>query len=484
MTDLFMAYLALVPTRTLIRRYGRVPRACTEFPMSVQASRSTAVEIRETAVRYNGATKTHQRETPKGAWLVVALLFLFMLINFADKAVIGIAAVPIMQELRLSPRQFGLIGSSFYLLFAVSAIVTGFIVNRVQTRWALLTMGLVWALTQFPMLGTVGFASLVACRVALGAGEGPAYPVALHSAYKWFPNELRTLPTAVIAQGAGIGIMVALPLLNWVIVNYSWHWAFGVLGFAGLAWAAAWLVLGREGSLTAAAAKNAALAPPRIAYGQLLRSPTIIAAWCASFGAQWGLSQALTWQGAFLIKGLGFAQGSIGLLGALPAGASVILVLAAGWWSQRLLTRGVPSRVARGIFGGACVALGGAALAIMPYVPGISAKIALTTIGVALPSVIYVVGNAVVSEIAPVAQRGALLAIGTAVSTSAGLLAPYVMGSVVETAATPLEGFNTGFMICGVIMLVGGVIGISLMRPEREAMRWASAMPGVAVQSA
>jgi MFS transporter, ACS family, D-galactonate transporter len=452
--------------------------------MSVQASRSTAVEIRETAQRRGWVATAHPSETPREAWLIVTLLFLFMLINFADKAVIGIAAVPIMRELQLSPRQFGLLGSSFFLLFSVSAIVTGFIVNRVQTRWALLTMGLVWALTQFPMLGTVGFATLVACRVALGAGEGPAYPVALHSAYKWFPNELRTLPTAVIAQGAGIGIMVALPLLNWVIINYSWHWAFGVLGFAGLAWAAAWLVLGREGWLTAATAKNAALNPPRIAYGQLLRSPTIIAAWCASFGAQWGLSQALTWQGAFLIKGLGFAQGSIGLLGALPAGASVILVLAAGWWSQRLLTRGVPSRVARGIFGGACVALGGATLAIMPYVPGVAAKIALTTIGVALPSVIYVIGNAVVSEIAPVAQRGAMLAIGTAVSTSAGLLAPYVMGSVVETASTPLDGFNTGFMICGVIMLVGGVVGMALMRPERETMRWATEIPEAAVRTA
>jgi ACS family D-galactonate transporter-like MFS transporter len=452
--------------------------------MSVQASRSTGAEILETAVRSSGVTRSHRTETPKGAWLIVALLFLFMLINFADKAVIGIAAVPIMKELQLSPRQFGLIGSSFFLLFSVSAIVTGFIVNRVQTRWALLTMGLVWALTQFPMLGPVGFATLVACRVALGAGEGPAYPVALHSAYKWFPNELRTLPTAVIAQGAGIGIMVALPLLNWVIVNYSWHSAFGVLGFAGLAWAAAWLVLGREGSLTTATSTDATPTPERIAYGQLLRSPTIIAAWCASFGAQWGLSQALTWQGAFLIKGLGFAQGSIGLLGALPAGASVILVIAAGWWSQRLMARGVSSRVARGIFGGACVALGGAALAIMPYVPGISAKIALTTIGVALPSVIYVIASAVVGEIAPVAQRGALLAIGTAVSTSAGLLAPYVMGSVVETAVTPLDGFNTGFMICGVIMLVGGVIGMSLMRPERETIRWASEMPEAAARPA
>jgi ACS family D-galactonate transporter-like MFS transporter len=452
--------------------------------MSVQPSRSTGVENQEIARRSGTAAKANPSETPREAWLLVTLLFLFMLINFADKAVIGIAAVPIMKELQLSPRQFGLVGSSFFLLFSLSAIVTGFIVNRVQTRWALLTMGLVWALTQFPMLGTVGFGTLVACRIALGAGEGPAYPVALHSAYKWFPNELRTLPTAIIAQGAGIGIMVALPLLNWVIVNYSWHWAFGVLGIAGLAWSAAWLLLGREGSLTAARGADATPTPQRIAYGQLLLSPTIIASWCASFGAQWGLSQALSWQGAFLIKGLGFTQGSIGLLGALPAGASVILVIVAGWGSQRLLARGVPSRVARGIFGGVCVALGGVALAIMPYVPGASAKIALTTIGVALPSVIYVIGNAIVSEIAPVAQRGAMLAIGTAVSTSAGLLAPYVMGSVVETAATPLDGFNTGFMICGVIMLVGGVIGMALMRPERETIRLASEIPEAAVRPA
>ena len=428
--------------------------------------------------------KTNSTRPPKAAWLIVALLFLFMLVNFADKAVIGIAAVPIMQELQLSPRQFGLLGSSFYLLFAVSAVVTGFIVNRVQTRWALLVMGLVWALTQFPMIGTVGFAAIAACRIALGAGEGPAFPVALHSTYKWFPNELRTLPTAIVAQGAGIGILVALPLLNWVLVHYSWHWAFGVLGIAGLAWTAAWFVLGREGPLTAAAATDAAPTPGRIPYGRLLLSPTIMAVWCASFGAQWGLSQALSWQGAFLIKGLGFAQGSIGLLGALPAGASVILVIFAGWFSQRLLARGVPSRAARGIFGGAGVALGGAAMAIMPYVAAIPAKIALTTLGVALPSVIYVIGSAVVGEIAPVAQRGALLAIGTAISTSAGLLAPYVMGSVVETAATPLDGFNTGFMICGVIMLIGGVIGMSLMRPERETIRWASEMPEAAARPA
>ena len=265
--------------------------------MTVQTFRSPGAAIRA------AAATAHQSAAPRQAWLMVALLFLFMVINFADKAVIGVAAVPIMDELLLSPREFGLLGSSFFLLFAVSAIVTGFIVNRVETRWALLVMGLVWALTQFPMLGTVGFTTIMAARIALGTGEGPAYPVALHSTYKWFPNELRTLLTAIVAQGAGIGIMIALPSLNWVIVRYSWHWAFGVLGIAGLVWAAAWLMLGREGPLTAAAAAAKSAAPERVAYAQLLLSPTILACWCASFGAQWGLSQALSWQGAFLIKG-------------------------------------------------------------------------------------------------------------------------------------------------------------------------------------
>ena len=448
--------------------------------MNVQPSRSASATIRQAPVPPVEAAAARGRTEPaQAAWLIVSLLFLFMLINFADKAVIGIAAVPIMQELQLGPRQFGLLASSFFLLFSLSAIVTGFIVNRVETRWALLVMGLVWALVQFPMLGSAGFATIAVSRIALGAGEGPAYPVALHSVYKWFPNELRSLPTAIVAQGAGVGIMVALPLLNWVIVRYSWHWAFGVLGVAGLLWTAAWLALGREGPLSAAPQSTAG--GDRVAYARLLLSPTILACWCAGFGAQWGLSLALSWLGAFLIKGLGLSQGSIGLLGALPAGAAVVVVIGGGWLSQLLLARGVSSRVARGILGGACVAVGGAAMALMPYVPGVPAKIALTTIGVAVPSLIYVIGQTVVAEITPVAKRGALLAIGTAVSNSAGLLAPYVMGSVLEAAATPLAGFNQGFTICGIVMLACGLIGTALIRPERERMRWASATPEAAI---
>ena len=350
-----------------------------------------------------------------------------------------------------------------------------------QARWLLLVMGLVWALTQFPMIGMAGFGTIVACRIALGAGEGPAYPVALHATYKWFPNELRTLPTSIILQGAPVGILVALPLLNWVVVHYSWHWAFGSLGIAGLLWTAVWAVFGREGSIQESTAPAAASTEERVPYARLLLSPTVLSSWCANFGAYWALTLAITWQGSFLIKGLGFTQQQIGLLAALPPAASVVVVVAGGWFSQRLLARGVSSRVARGVFGGVSVALGGVALLVMPSMPTDALKIAMTIIATALPSIIYVIVPAVIGEITPVAQRGALLAIGNAVGTSAGLMAPYIMGSVIEAAANPLDGFNIGYVICGIIMLIGGIIGATLMHPDREALRFAGDQRLVAV---
>src|SRR5258708_25092614 len=126
--------------------------------MTVQTSRSPGA-----AIRLAAATAPHAA-VPRQAWLMVALLFLFMVINFADKAVVGIAAVPIMDELHLGPREFGLLGSSFFLLFAVSTIVTGFIVNRVETRWALLVMGLVSAFTPFPTPRNAGFSPILPAR--------------------------------------------------------------------------------------------------------------------------------------------------------------------------------------------------------------------------------------------------------------------------------------------------------------------------------
>jgi MFS family permease len=404
---------------------------------------------------------------PKGAWRITFLLFLLMLVNFADKIVVGLAGVPIMTELGLEPEQFGLLGSSFFLLFSIAAIAVGFLVNRIATRWVLLVLAVIWSLAQFPMVGTVSFSTLLICRVILGAGEGPAGAVAVHALYKWFPDEKRTLPTAVLSQGSAFGVILAVPALNWVIVNYSWHYAFGALGVVGLMWVVAWLILGDEGPLVDAAV----MAEPRIPYFQLLTSRTFIGCCGATFGAYWALSLGLTWFTPFIVKGLGFSQTDAGWISILPWVFGAVVVLLTGWTSQVLMARGVSTRGARGVLGAVPLIVGGSILVAIPHIEGAGLQIALLVTGSGLCGSIYVVCAPMLGEFTPVSQRGAVIAIYGAIYTLAGILAPAVMGRVIQRAPGLLDGYMTGFTINAVILIASGLLGLLLLWPDSERAR-------------
>jgi MFS family permease len=410
--------------------------------------------------------------TPKGAWGITLLLFLYMVVNFADKIVVGLAGVPIMTDLGLTPKEFGFLGSAFFFLFSTSAVIFGFIINRVATRWVILGLALVWALVQFPMLATVSFTTLVICRIILGAGEGPAFSVAVHALFKWFPDEKRTLPTAIISQGSAFGVILAVPSLNWIIVNHTWHWAFGALGIVGLLWVAAWLVMGREGPLTEAAERNAAPeVAQRVSYARLLTCPTFIGCCAATFGAYWALSLGLTWFTPFLIKGLGFTQQDVGWISVLPWVLGASIVLLAGWLSQRLMAQGASTRTARGVLGAAPLVAGGLILMLLQVVDAAGWRVVLLVMGSGLCGAIYVVCPAMIGEFTPISQRGAVISIYGAIYTLAGIIAPFVMGSVIEGAATPLTGFMMGFKILSAILISSGLLGLLLLWPNSERAR-------------
>ena len=416
--------------------------------------------------------------TPRGAWTITAVLFFFMLINFADKTVVGLAAVPIMTDLNLTPKQFGLLGSSFFFLFSASAVIVGFLANRVMTRWLILALALSWSLVQFPMIASVGFATLVVCRILLGAGEAPAFAISIHAAYKWFPDEKRTLPTAVIAQGSAFGVIVALPAINWIIVHYSWHWAFGALGVVGLLWAVIWLYVGNEGPLTNESAITGRPDVEPIPYKHLLLTPTFVGCCLACFGAYWALSLGLTWFTPFIVSGLGYSQASAGWLATLPWIMGAAVVLSTGWVSQVLMAAGFSSRVARGVLGSAPLVLGGLIVLMVPYAESPSWKIALLVIGSGLTGSIYVVCPPMLSEFTPASQRAAVIAILGAIYTVAGIIAPFVTGAVVENASTPLVGYYHGYAITALVQIAGGLAGLLLLWPASQTAQrsqWSAA---------
>ena len=80
----------------------------------------------------------------------------------------------------------------------------------------------------------------------------------------------------------------------------------------------------------------------------------------------------------------------------------------------------------------------------------------------------------IVSELTPQAQRAAMLAITTSIVTFAGVLAPRITGSIIQNAPTPLAGYEQGFVILGILLIAGGIIGLLFIRPEADRKRLAA----------
>lgn len=411
------------------------------------------------------------QETGKKGWIIVLMMFLFMLINFADKAVLGLSAEPIMKELGLTHSEFGLIGSSFFAFFSIGCVLAGFIVNHIKTRWVLLAMGLVWALCQLPMMASTGLALLFANRIVLGAGEGPAYPLAVHAAYKWFPNAKRALPTSIIASGGAVGVGVVAPAVSYIITHYSWHAAFGALGIVGLVWCLVWLAIGAEGPLTT----NDAFGKhdqTRVSYSALLTCRTFVGQAIVAFSAYWMLTLGIIWLPAYLEKGAAFSPWAVGWIITLPSLVQIVFVPSVSFASERLKQRGVSSRLARGVVPVACVAIAGLATVLLSRSSDPLISIVCTMIAFSFGSTMFVLGPVVTAEIVPGRQRGAMLAMGTAISTLAGPLAPIVMGRIIDGSETAVGGFRLGFLIAGTIVIVSALIGWVLINPEADIRRF------------
>ncbi|MFJ4293818.1 MFS transporter [Cupriavidus sp. NPDC089707] len=427
-----------------------------------------------TAHGVSNAASTYQ---PRRAWAIAGWLTVFSAINFLDKVVLGMVAVPLMRELNLSPTEFGVIAGSFFWLFSLSAAVVGFIGNRVPTRWLLLGMAVLWTLVQFPVALASTAGTLLLSRVILGAGEGPGFPVSVHALYKWFPHEKRNLPVSLINQGAIVGLLLAGLAVPLITHHWGWRANFIVLSAASALWAVGWLFYGREGTLhtEATPAGNApAQEPRRVPYSLLLTDATVLCGFVTAFAAYCGLALTLTWLPSYLERGLGFDAAQAGTMFAIIVAAGMPVSMGLSWCSQRMLRAGASSRTARVMFGCVCVGVGGVAMLLLPFVPlPPVGKVALLAVSTTLPTIAAALGPAVLGEIVPDSQRSGLIALATAVATSAGAIAPVVMGRLVQTRASAgaAHGFELGFAVCGAVMVAGCLIGIVGQHPNRTIRR-------------
>lgn len=415
------------------------------------------------------------------AWLVTALVVVLMMINFGDKAVLGLAAQPIMDELNLTATQFGGVSSSFYLLFSLSGLCVGFISSRVSTKTILGVIAISWSVVTLPILLVATLPVLYASRILLGAAEGPSAAMTAHAVQKWFPAGKRALPTAMTSVGGGLGLVVMAPLLGYFIANHGWRSAFLVLTVLGVAWAAVWMIVGREGPYAVYESSRhgtpstehdtAAPAEKRVRYLTIFTSRTFLGGLIAGIGVYWALAFATSWLPALLEKGRGYSAQTASFLVSAPSVLSVIAVLVCPVVSERLMRRGVSTRGALAIPAGALVAVPGVAGLFVGGAHG-GLMVALICIALGLPGAYFTLWFLNIDRISPVAQRGAVLGTGIAVASLAGIVAPIVTGRLLDGAGGTEQGFGTAFAVTAAALIICGLVGMFAMHPDKDAERF------------
>ncbi len=428
---------------------------------------------------------TRAQQGSRKAWGITFLLFVAQIINYFDKSVIGLAATPIMQELGLTPEQYGLVASSFFSLYAVSGILVGFfLAGRVRSKTLLTILVVIWSMSQLPVIFFASLTTLIVSRVLLGIGEGPGNPTAISACHEWFSSENRNMPTALLMLGASVGSFVSAPLLSYVIVVYGWRSAFLVCSLLGICWLVLWLIFGEDGPEAVSNLKTSGTneseklthADSTIPAKDLWLDSTIIASIIVGFCAYWCIGFTVAWLAPLVRNGLGYDAVSTGWIVAAIAGTNSIILLFVSFISQRLLKSGVSSRLARGGVNGASMILGGLALAAAASVDGPVVKLVLIAIGGALPTLTFTLGPAMVSEVAPLAQRSSMLIMIYAGITIAGFISPIVAGRLISTGGA--AGYDHALIANAIIVIVGGIAGLLLFQPERTIVRFARLSSG------
>lgn len=427
----------------------------------------------------NPATWSSRKRTAYG-WLVTVMLLILMMVSWADKAILGIVAVPLMKDLGITPAEFGLLGSAVFALFGVAQFVAAPIANRIQAKWILLALCIVWSIAQVPVFLFASLPALWFSRLLLGAGEGPLAPITMHAVYKWFPMRRSATPAALASAGVTLGVVAFAPVIAYVTSEFGWKSAFIFVALVGVVWSVLWLFIGKEGPYTSVQAEleiegtsplegaKAVVADTKVPYLKSFLTPSWLIAVLCSFLGYWTFTVAMTWLPAYFETVMGTSTQKGGSLIALPAIWGAISTVGLSWLTQVLGNRGLSTRVSRGLVLGGSAVFSGVMVLLGTAADSQGAALTFFTFGFGTAPALFAITYLVAAETTSIAQRGAVLQITNAFLTAGGLFAPAVVGAMVSAAATPAIGYEQAFVLTGAMIAVIGVVACLGINQQRD----------------
>jgi MFS family permease len=195
-------------------------------------------------------------------YLIVFMLFVVTMINYADRATISIAGPALSKELGLNPVQMGYIFSAFGWSYVAAQIPGGWLLDRFGSRtiyfwsifiWSLFTLLQIWSLFTLlqgsvNLLGSAAAAvtALFGLRLLVGLAEAPSFPANGRIVAAWFPANERGTASAIFNSAQYFATALFAPIMGWFVYSYGWPSVFYLMlmalaffgkGIGALGWA-------------------------------------------------------------------------------------------------------------------------------------------------------------------------------------------------------------------------------------------------------
>ena len=378
--------------------------------------------------------------------LIVAVGAAIML-NYIDRGAVSIAAPLIKDEMGLSAQDYGWVVAAFFCTYVPVLVFAGWLADRVSV-WKLMAGGVaVWALATLCMGFAGGLTALVVMRLAMGIGEGVAFPSGSKLMAR-APEARRGTANIALSGGLALGPLVGTLAGGAILELYGWRPMFIIFGAVTLLWLLPWLAMRRE--VDAPLGSDDGVAVP---YAQLLRSRGLWAVSAYHFTGTYALYFIIAWLPLYLVKVRGYDITDMALLTSLfylgqTAGAAGSAAL-----GDRLIAGGRPAsavRRATGVIASVVATIGVLAIARTETTAALMVWLLLTSVCFgAVTGILFVVGQ----TLAGPASAGRWVGIQSGVGNLAGIIGPVITGAIVDSA-----GYGPTFVLTAVVTLAGGAI--------------------------
>lgn len=299
-------------------------------------------------------TASDQNRPTRARFAILALICFATMLNYADRAVLGVAAPAMTKELAISPVVMGVIFSAFSWTYAAAQVPGGVLLDRLGTRLTYTLSLILWSFFTLLHGFAFGVVALLIFRLGLGIAEAPCFPTNSRVLSTWFPQQERARANGVYAVGQYFGLAFLSPLLFWIVAEWGWRALFVLFGAIGIAYGVIWYFLYRDPE-ESASVNDAELAhiraggglshkgqPVNFSWkvaGQLLRKRQILGASIGQFCGNSTLVFFLTWFPTYLATERHMDWLKSGVFAVMPYIAACVGVLVGGFVSDALLRR-------------------------------------------------------------------------------------------------------------------------------------------------